>query len=86
MSVLGVPATQASGLVALRLPPWTVVAGVPNVSSHVSRSLPARLMTTGLPVVVDAVPALATGTSLTGLTVRLTVTGTDVPLDPSVTV
>ena len=65
MSVFGLPALQASGLVALRVPPWAVVAGVLNVSSHVSRSLPARLMTTGLPVVVLAEPAVAMGTSLT---------------------
>ena len=86
MSVLGLPAPQASGLVAPRVPPWAVLAGVLKVSSHVSRSLPARLMTTGLPVVVLAVPALAAGGSLTAVTVRLTVTGLDVPAAPSVTV
>ena len=85
-SVFGLPVTQPRGPSALSVPPATVVAGAMNVRSQVSTSEPVRVMATGTPLAVPAVPAFAMGKSLTGLTVTLTVNWVDVPPALSVTV
>ena len=60
-SVFGLPETQPRGPSPPSVPPATVVAGAMNVRSQVSTSEPVRVMATGTPLAVPAVPAFAMG-------------------------